>query len=220
MAYFARVTKRPPPQHSVDATIYVNAVIMGRKTWESIPARYRPLKGRINVVVSRSPEKLGFGESGIEDAGAGGLEGQQPSIGAKSIEEGLAALQSKYMFSPGSARHSAVQLGRVFVVGGADIYGATLKMQECRRILITNILTQFECDTFFPFEPNSQDGDKKGARKWVKRGKSVLDGWVREEVPSGVQSEKGVEYEFGLWEREDERDGRTDGETSRFRLET
>ena len=29
-----------------------NAVIMGRKTWESIPAKYRPLPGRKNFVVS------------------------------------------------------------------------------------------------------------------------------------------------------------------------
>ncbi len=29
-----------------------NAVIMGRKTWESIPAKYRPLPGRKNIVVS------------------------------------------------------------------------------------------------------------------------------------------------------------------------
>lgn len=30
-------------------------VIMGRKTWDSLPARYRPLPGRRNVVVSRNP---------------------------------------------------------------------------------------------------------------------------------------------------------------------
>ena len=28
-------------------------VIMGRKTWESLPPRFRPLPGRRNVVVSR-----------------------------------------------------------------------------------------------------------------------------------------------------------------------
>jgi dihydrofolate reductase len=30
-------------------------VIMGRKTWDSLPARFRPLPGRRNVVVSRNP---------------------------------------------------------------------------------------------------------------------------------------------------------------------
>lgn len=30
-------------------------VIMGRKTWDSLPARNRPLPGRINIVVTRNP---------------------------------------------------------------------------------------------------------------------------------------------------------------------
>jgi dihydrofolate reductase len=31
-------------------------VIMGRRTWESLPPRFRPLPGRINVVVTRDPQ--------------------------------------------------------------------------------------------------------------------------------------------------------------------
>ncbi|MBC7995018.1 MAG: dihydrofolate reductase [Rhizobacter sp.] len=31
-------------------------VIMGRKTWDSLPARFRPLPGRSNIVVTRSPD--------------------------------------------------------------------------------------------------------------------------------------------------------------------
>jgi dihydrofolate reductase len=31
-------------------------VLMGRKTWESLPARFRPLPGRTNVVLTRQPD--------------------------------------------------------------------------------------------------------------------------------------------------------------------
>lgn len=43
LAHFKRVTQGHP-------------VIMGRKTWDSIPPRFRPLPGRTNIVVTRRPD--------------------------------------------------------------------------------------------------------------------------------------------------------------------
>ena len=42
LAHFKRVTSGHP-------------VIMGRKTWDSLPPRFRPLPGRMNIVVTRQP---------------------------------------------------------------------------------------------------------------------------------------------------------------------
>jgi dihydrofolate reductase len=50
MAYFTRMTRTVENPSSVKQ----NAVIMGRKTWDSVPQKYRPLKDRINIVLSRS----------------------------------------------------------------------------------------------------------------------------------------------------------------------
>ena len=47
-----------------------HCVIMGRKTWESLPEKYRPLPGRMNVVVSRTLTELdgAFVVSSVEEA--------------------------------------------------------------------------------------------------------------------------------------------------------
>jgi dihydrofolate reductase len=52
------------------ATTMGSPVIMGRKTWDSLPARFRPLPGRRNLVVTRQ-----------RDWRAGGAEAM-PSLGA------------------------------------------------------------------------------------------------------------------------------------------
>lgn len=47
MAYFKSLTM------AVKTAGKQNAVVMGRTTWDSIPAKFRPLKGRMNIVISR-----------------------------------------------------------------------------------------------------------------------------------------------------------------------
>jgi dihydrofolate reductase len=54
LAHFRRVTMGHP-------------VIMGRKTWDSLPARFRPLPGRRNIVLTRHRE---WRADGAERAGS------------------------------------------------------------------------------------------------------------------------------------------------------
>ena len=54
MAYYKRTTTAAPEGQQ-------NAVIMGRKTFESIPRKFRPLKQRLNIVVTRN---AAFAEEG------------------------------------------------------------------------------------------------------------------------------------------------------------
>ncbi|KAG0204664.1 dihydrofolate reductase [Mortierella sp. GBA30] len=56
MAFFARLSSKvisQQPQH-------FNACIMGRRTWESIPAKFRPLVSRFNIIISRNPRYLEY----------------------------------------------------------------------------------------------------------------------------------------------------------------
>ena len=46
--------KLPEDMAFFKRTTLGNPVIMGRKTWDSLPARFRPLPGRRNVVVTRN----------------------------------------------------------------------------------------------------------------------------------------------------------------------
>ena len=71
-------------------------VIMGRKTWDSLPDRFRPLPGRRNVIITRQDH---FKPEGAETA---------PSVAAA-----LTLL----------AQDPAP---KVFVIGGAQIYAAAL----------------------------------------------------------------------------------------------
>eukprot|EP00959_Pyramimonas_sp_CCMP1952_P399324 8367055-Pyramimonas_sp.AAC.1 len=48
MKYFKQITS------ATSAPAKKNAVVMGRKTWESIPQKFRPLSDRLNIVLSRT----------------------------------------------------------------------------------------------------------------------------------------------------------------------
>jgi dihydrofolate reductase len=56
-------------------------VVMGRKTWDSLPARFRPLPGRRNIVVTRDPQWRADGaEPALSLDGALALAGDVPKV--------------------------------------------------------------------------------------------------------------------------------------------
>ncbi|WP_374567067.1 dihydrofolate reductase [Ideonella sp.] len=75
-------------------------VIMGRKTWDSLPARFRPLPGRHNIVLTR---QRGF-----------------DAAGATVVGDLAAALAAAQRDKP----------ARVFVIGGEQIYREALPLAD------------------------------------------------------------------------------------------
>ena len=76
------------------ATTRGHSVIMGRKTWESLPGTFRPLPGRVNIVISR--------QSGYRlPAGA---------LLARTLEAALALAQTGEAFIIGGAQLYALSL--------------------------------------------------------------------------------------------------------------
>jgi len=122
MAGFVSVTKT-----TSDAS-KVNAVIMGRKTWDSIPPQARPLRGRLNVIVTRQPERF----SGLP---------KDKVCAVSSFQAALDVLETDQYRD---------RLEKVFVIGGAEIFKIALQHPLCEEIHLTEVLKPFDCDVFMP----------------------------------------------------------------------
>jgi dihydrofolate reductase len=63
-----------------------STVVMGRATWESLPARFRPLPGRRNLVLSRDPGYVAEGAEVVPDlAGALASAGDVWVVGGSAV---------------------------------------------------------------------------------------------------------------------------------------
>ena len=105
-----------------------NAVIMGRKTWESLPEKFRPLPQRLNIVLSRRAD----------------LSLSSDVLKFQQLDEALTAL------SEAAFRDS---LENVFVIGGGEIFRLAVDHPQCRKLYITHIQKTYACDSYFPAIP-------------------------------------------------------------------
>ena len=149
---------------------------MGRKTWDSIPPKFRPLKNRLNIVVSRSPAA----------ADAQQQQQQQQPVRVSSFEDAVRYAREHPFIS------------RVFVMGGGQIYDAALKSELAKRVLLTSIETDYECDTFFGMQV---EGAKAREQGWRRMARTDLEQWTGETVGEHGEEEAGVKYEWQMWER-------------------
>lgn len=154
MAYFRELTSK-----AVNGA-RSNVVIMGRTTWESLPPKFRPLPGRINIVLSRSA--AGSQPSNTSNVDVVGMCGTTAGAAAASTagftHASLVDLP-KGVHVCGSLQQAADLLAspqvaplveNVFIIGGGQVYAEALTSPLVSTIHITRIEQQFACDTFFP----------------------------------------------------------------------
>jgi dihydrofolate reductase len=215
MTFFARTTTRAPRAGTT------NAVIMGRKTYMSVPGKLRPLKGRVNVVVSRGGDGNGNGglregvlgelkrrkealqqqqeKQGSSGDGAGNKDEVEPTdaLVARGLDAALASLEETY--------GSKERLGRIFVIGGAEVYASALQMHgRSIRIVMTNVRRKatdaasgdgFECDTFFPVDEFAPESG------WRAASAEEVSDWVGERVSGEWRDEGEVLIQMVGYER-------------------
>lgn len=201
MNFFARVTSRPPRQQQTSSEAdtgkegeeedrRLNAIIMGRKTYYSLPKSLRPLKDRLNVIISRDQSGSVVAEVGNdlarqrEKARSDGREDKRDALVAHGLEDALKQLLGQRQ-----------DLGHVYVIGGGEIYKSSLELslssisaltesKIVQRILMTRVKQrdgqEYECDTFFPL--TDEDLSSTNTKGWRQAGAEEVTGWVGERV--------------------------------------
>ena len=114
----------PPDMKYFKELTMGNIVIMGRKTWDSLPVK--PLQGRSNIILSKTLQR----GSWIYDDQAHYIQ-----FTPEAIEHDLKVFQN-------SSNH-------FFVIGGGQIYEQLLPY--CDQVYVTKILKDHKnVDTYFP----------------------------------------------------------------------
>ena len=120
--------KLPEDMAFFKRTTMGNPVIMGRKTWDSIPPRFRPLPGRANIVVTRQKAWQADG-----------------ALVAHDFEQALELALESVASNPHGLR--------AFVIGGAELYA--LALPHADELVLTEIDRDYDGDARFPEWPRT-----------------------------------------------------------------
>jgi dihydrofolate reductase len=104
-------------------------VVMGRRTWESLPPRARPLRDRENIVVTRSPEIFVCGRYADTYWGCNSLWVQGSFVGALRLAGDL----------PGGYQEAVI-------LGGRSLFAEALSW--CERAYVTEVQGEWPADVF------------------------------------------------------------------------
>ena len=116
----------------------INAVIMGRKTWDSLPESVKPLPNRINIVLTRNEDYL--------------KKLYENTFYTDSIDTAIEYINDY------SSKILDKTINEIFIIGGSSIYREVLKRDDLDKMYITEIYDDFNCDTKFC---NKIDFDEK-----------------------------------------------------------
>lgn len=127
---FKNITTLVPADKNVK---YVNAVVMGRKTWESLPNNFKPLPNRINVVITN--QDLYIDNKNV-------LVSKWDNFESKLIE--YQNKQNKH----NNKTNENIMIYKVFIIGGQQIYNLALTTKKIKMIYATEVYKNIQCDTF------------------------------------------------------------------------
>jgi dihydrofolate reductase len=109
-----------------------HAIIMGRKTFESIISYSgKPLPGRLNIVLSSDPNRTESGEK------------EYPLYFMDNWKQALEEAEKWEQRYPEAERE-------IFVIGGGQIYKNALRNGLVDRLYLTIVKGKYDADTFFP----------------------------------------------------------------------
>ena len=135
MKHFKKITTTVP--EGLENKGYRNVVIMGRKTWESIPSKYKPLPNRYNVIITSKSQYLNDYQQEYQDNKVNTY---------KTLQSALETIfKIKTLF----------KLHTIFVIGGSQLYKEAIRHKNCRSIFMTKIYKKLECDKHFPIIPDN-----------------------------------------------------------------